>query len=381
MKQTIFNLKKSCTFAVAKIKPKPFITKLSVQLQERINAFIKLGEFLHQFSNKVITKQDNIEYNDLFFEGFKHQLKLAQEHNGWFTKENLRFSINSWSKALAKENIIEWLKSYKLNSLEPKLVAIIMAGNIPLVGFHDFLSVLISGHKVLVKQSSNDKHLLPYLAKYLEYAEPGFKGYMSFTEEKLENFDAVIATGSNNTARYFEYYFKDKPSIIRNNRNSVAILTGNETTEDLKNLSEDIFRYYGLGCRSVSKLFVPKDYNFDAFFEAIYHWHPIIQGAKYANNYDYNKTVYLMSEFNMLENGFLMIKEDESYASPIATLFYEYYNDLNSLKDKLHTETLQIQCIVSNGFIENEVPFGDTQNPHLWDYADSVDSIEFLLAI
>ena len=142
-----------------------------------------------------------------------------------------------------------------------------MAGNIPLVGFHDFLSVLISGHEVLVKQSSNDKHLLPYLAKYLEYVEPRFKGAISFTEDKIENFDAVIATGSNNTARYFEFYFKDKPSIIRNNRNSVAILNGEETAEDLKNLSEDIFRYYGLGCRNVSKLFVPKDYNFDAFLK------------------------------------------------------------------------------------------------------------------
>ena len=195
------------------------------------------------------------------------------------------------------------------------------------MGFHDFLSVLISGHNVIVKQSSNDKHLLPYLAKYLEYVEPEFKGKIIFTEAKMENFDAVIATGSNNTARYFEYYFKGKPSIIRKNRNSVAVLTGNETEEDLKNLSEDIFRYYGLGCRNVSKLFVPKDYNFDTFFKAMYHWNPIIDKAKYANNYDYNKAVYLMSEFEMLENGFLMIKEDQSYASPIATVFYEYYDD------------------------------------------------------
>ncbi|WP_370476865.1 acyl-CoA reductase [Tamlana flava] len=352
-----------------------------MQLPERINAFVKLGDFFRQFSNDVILKADNIAHNDLFFDGFKHQLKLAEEHNGWFTPENIRFAIKGWADLLSTENLNKWLKPYQINNVSPKKVAIIMAGNIPLVGFHDFLSVLITGHEVLVKQSSSDKHLLPFLAKYLEYVAPQFKGKINFTEAKVEDFDAVIATGSNNTARYFEYYFKGKPSIIRNNKNSVAILTGNETSEDLKNLSEDIFRYYGLGCRNVSKLFVPKGYKFDAFFEAIYHWHPIIDRVKYANNYDYNKAVYLMSEFDMLENGFFMIKEDESYASPIATAFYEYYEDKESLKEKLETEKNKIQCIVSQGFVENEIPFGQTQKPQLWDYADSVDSIEFLLAI
>jgi hypothetical protein len=352
-----------------------------MQLQERINAFVKLGDFLRQFSSEVTQKSDNVEHNDFFFEGFKHQLKLAKEHNGWFTEENIKFALKSWSDALNFSNLNTWLEPYAINNISPKEVAIIMAGNIPLVGFHDFLSVLISGHSVLVKQSSNDKHLLPYLTKYLEHVEPQFKGVIKFTEEKLKNFDAVIATGSNNTARYFEYYFKNKPSIIRNNRNSVAVLTGKETSAELKNLSEDVFRYYGLGCRNVSKLFVPKGYKFDAFFEAIYHWHPIVEKAKYANNYDYNKAVYLMSEFDMLENGFFMIKEDESYASPIATLFFEYYNDLSELKETLEAKKEQIQCIVSNGFIKNEIAFGATQKPQLWDYADDVDSIKFLSSI
>jgi hypothetical protein len=352
-----------------------------MQLQQRINAFVKLGEFLGQFSNEAVQKNNNVEHNDLFFDGFKHQLKLAEEYNGWFTQENIKFALQGWSESLTQKNITNWLEPYSVNITTPKQVAIIMAGNIPLVGFHDFLSVLITGHHVIVKQSSNDKHLLPYLAKYLEYVEPSFKGTIKFTEGKLENFNAVIATGSNNTARYFEYYFKGKPSIIRNNRNSIAVLTGNETHEDLKNLSEDIFRYYGLGCRNVSKFFVPKNYNFDAFFEAMYHWHPIVNKAKYANNYDYNKAVYLMSEFDMLENGFFMIKEDKSFSSPIATLFYEYYEDINQLKEKLEIEKQQIQCIVSKGFTENEIAFGATQKPKLWDYADSIDSVEFLLAI
>jgi len=350
-----------------------------MDLQQRINAFAKLGAFLSQFSTNGIEKKDAIEANDLFFDGFKHQIKLAKEHNGWFTEANITFSLTSWSNALTDNNLNAWTKKYNFNTLNPQMVAIIMAGNIPLVGFHDFLSVLISGHEVLVKQSSNDKHLLPFLAKYLEIVEPGFKGKISFTEEKLEGFDAVIATGSDNTARYFEYYFKDKPSIIRKNRNSVAVLTGNESKEELEALSDDIFRYYGLGCRSVSKLFVPKDYNFDSFFNAVYKWHPIIHEAKYANNYDYNKAVYLMSEYDMLENGFLMLKEDESYASPIATLFYEYYDDLDHLKEKLIEDKEDIQCIVSKEFMQDEVSFGQTQKPQLWDYADNVDTVEFLL--
>ena len=191
----------------------------------------------------------------------------------------------------------------------------------------------------------------------------------------------MIATGSDNTARYFEYYFKDKPSIIRKNRNSLAILTGNESKEDLLQLSNDIFQYYGLGCRSVSKLFVPKNYNFEAFFKAIYHWHPIIKGAKYANNYDYNKAVYLMSEFEILENGFLMIKEDSSYASPIASLFYEHYNSLDDLFKKLEIDSDKIQCIVSKQLSDQHLLFGSTQTPKLDDYADGIDTVDFLLKI
>ena len=343
------------------------------------NALMELGKFLSQFSLNSIQKKENVLKNDLFFDGFKHQIKLAQEYNGWFTEENILFALEGWSKLLIESNINLWLDKYNFNILHSKKVAIIMAGNIPLVGFHDFISVLISGHQVLVKQSSNDKHILPFLAKYLEYIEPELRGSIEFTEDRMNNFDLVIATGSDNTARYFEYYFKDKPSIIRKNRNSVAILTGNETNEELIALSEDIFRYYGLGCRNVSKLFVPKDYNFQHFFKAMYDWHPIINLAKYANNYDYNKAVYLMSEFDMLENGFLMIKEDTNYSSPIATLFYEYYDSMEQLKDKIEMDKEQIQCVVSNGIMDSEIKFGQTQKPQLWDYADGVDTLAFLL--
>ncbi|MFL0169240.1 acyl-CoA reductase [Tenacibaculum maritimum] len=347
-------------------------------IQQRISAFTKLGAFLSQFSQNKIVKKENIEFNDLFFDGFKHQIKIAQEHNSWFTKDNILFSIENWSKALNEKDLTTWVSTETLGKNPSKKIAIIMAGNIPLVGFHDFLAVLISGHNVVVKQSSNDEHLLPFLAKYLEYVAPSLKGNILFTKDKLTNFDAVIATGSNNTARYFEYYFKDKPSIIRKNRNSCAIITGNETAEDFKNLSEDIFRYFGLGCRNVSKLFIPKGYNFDPFFKGMFHQQEIINNAKYANNYDYNKAVYLMSEFDILENGFLMIKEDQSYSSPIASIFYEYYDNIDNLKIKLYEEREKIQCIVANNFIENEIPFGQTQHPKLSDYADGVNTLKFL---
>lgn len=347
-------------------------------IQNRINAFVKLGTFLSQFSADNIQKKENIEHNELFFDGFLHQIKLAQEKNSWFTKDNILFSLYSWSKALTKSNLVDFSKDLNSNQNSSKKVAIIMAGNIPLVGFHDFLSVLISGHSVLVKQSSSDKHLLPFLTKYLEYVEEDFKGKITFTEEKLTDFDAVIATGSDNTARYFEYYFKDKPNIIRKSRNSVAVIKGNETIEDFTNLSNDVFQYFGLGCRSVSKIYVPENYQFDTFFNGMYYKKDIINNAKYANNYDYNKAVYLMSEFDLLENGFLMIKEDESYSSPIATIFYEYYENEIDLKIKLHQDREKIQCIVAKDFIENEVAFGKTQHPKLTDYADGVNTLEFL---
>lgn len=351
------------------------------KFENSIESFVKLGGFLSQFKKDAVEKKEDIPFNDLFYNGFLHQMKIAEENNSWFTRDNILFALEYWSKTLTKENLEKWTANYSFQNNEEKVVGIVMAGNIPLVGFHDFLAVLISGHKVLVKQSSNDKHLLPFLAKYLEYTNSYFKDKISFTEDKLDNFDAVIATGSNNTARYFEYYFKNKPNIIRRNRNSVAVIQGNESLLDFENLSEDIFRYFGLGCRSVSKLFVPKGFDFDPFFKGMYKQHSIINNKKYANNYDYNKAVYLMSEFDILENGFLMIKEDSSYSSPIASVFYEYYDDPVDLKIKLHEDKEYIQCIVAKDFIEGEVKFGQTQQPALWDFADGVNTLDFLSKI
>ena len=352
-------------------------------LETKKSVFVELGKFLNQFSENDTVKKSDVLNNDLFFDDFEKLIFLSQSHNGWYTPEQVYFAIQSWAKALTQENLDKWLSNYSLDQAQDdkkeKTVALILAGNIPLVGFHDFLSVLITENKALIKTSSNDQHLLPFLAKYLIAADENLKDKITFVEGKLENFDTVIATGSNNTSRYFEYYFKDKPSIIRKNRNSAAVLNGKESKEELEALGEDIFRYFGLGCRNVSKIFVPKGYSFDAFFEAIFKYQDVIHYEKYANNYDYNKAVFLMSNFKLLDNGFLTIKEDPSYASPISSVFYEFYENIEDLQKRLEADSEQIQCIVSNDLIENSIPFGHTQKPQLWDYADNVDTITFLL--
>ena len=349
---------------------------------DKIRCFVELGNFLRQFADHDSKPAQNKVGNDHFFTDFLDLIKLSQSHNGWYTPDNVFYAIQSWATALTLENLEKWLKNYNISDdKQPKTIAIILAGNIPLVGFHDFLSVLLSGNKVLIKTSSNDQKLLPFLSEYLIFCNKNIKNLIEFTDKKLENFDAVIATGSNNTARYFEYYFRDKPSIIRKSRNSVAVLTGNESSEQMIALGEDIFRYFGLGCRSVSKLFVPQNYNFDLFFNGIFDYQDVIKYEKYANNYDYNKAVFLMSNFKLLDNEFLTIKEDQSYASPIASIFYEFYDNLDDLKSKLKNDHDKIQCIVSNNLIENSIDFGQTQKPNLWDYADNVDTIDFLLSI
>jgi hypothetical protein len=262
-------------------------------------------------------------------------------------------------------------------------VGLILAGNIPMVGFHDVLCVLITGNVALIKASSQDARLIKYVLEMLIEIESSFKDQYYFVE-RLENFEAIIATGSNNTSRYFEYYFGKVPHIIRKNRNSVALLTGNETKEQLSELGHDIFDYYGLGCRNVSKLMVPKGYNFNFFFESIETYQPIINHHKYNNNYDYNKSIYLVNSDKHFDNGFLLLKEDERLASPLAVLFYEYYDNLDSAQKLLEEQSDKIQCIVSTAplQVQNQVvDFGKSQQPDLWDYADNIDTIEFLQKI
>ena len=344
-----------------------------MQIKDRIIAFTTLGRFLRE-----IKVEDEVEFEKI--------LKKAEAENGWFTQENIRFALKSWGEALSEENLQKWISKYNIESSkalqkDEKTIAIVMAGNIPLVGLHDFLSVLVTGNKVLAKLSSNDKTLLPFLAEQLIFIEPEFKNYIEFTEGRLNHFDAVIATGSNNTARYFEYYFGKYPNIIRKNRNSVAVLTGNETEVELQKLADDIFRYFGLGCRNVSKIYIPEDYDFEPFFKGMFSWREIIHNHKYINNYDYNKAVYLMDSFPLLDNEFMLLKEDKGFSSPISVVFYEKYTSKYAVKKKVESESENIQCLVTNAGLPNEIPFGKAQTPELWDYADGVDTVDFLLKL
>ncbi|WP_283642377.1 acyl-CoA reductase [Croceibacter atlanticus] len=344
-------------------------------LNEHIEAFSELGKFLEQFFNDSNTKDDE------FSQRLATEIEAAVHYNGWFTKNNVRFSLQQWQLALTEDNLSAWLKNYDINTKAPNTIGLILAGNVPLVGFHDVLSVLVTGHNVLIKYSSNDQRLLPLLLEKLKAINNKYNDRIKTAKDQLKGFDAVIATGSNNTSRYFNYYFKNVPSIIRKNRHSVAILTGEESPEQIQLLANDIFRYYGLGCRNVSKLLVPEGYNFNTFFENIMNWSEVINDNKYANNYDYNKAVYLMSGANMLDNNFVLLKEDKGFSSPIGVLFQDSYKNLEELEEILAEEKDNLQCVVSNNLQPHHIYFGETQHPKLWDYADNIDTVEFLLKV
>lgn len=339
--------------------------------EKRKIAFVELG-------SRIQSLLHDFDANKTIHEDFASVISQAKAENAWFTEENILFALRQWGKVLTKHQLDNWLNNYSLaRPKDARTIGVIMAGNIPLVGFHDFLAILVSGHKARIKLSSNDKRLLPYLAKLLVEIEPAFKDHIHFEENTLKNYDAVIATGSNNTARYFEYYFRNKPHIIRKNRNAVALLTGNETAEELNRLGEDIFRYFGLGCRNVSKLMVPRNYDFKSFFEGISNYNDYINNHKYANNYDYNKAVFLMSDIKFQDNGFLIVKPDSAFSTPIGVLNYEEYTDEKVIDNSLKNNIENIQCVVGNHHLCG-VNFGESQHPKLSDYADGVDTITFL---
>jgi hypothetical protein len=259
----------------------------------------------------------------------------------------------------------------------PKTIAVICAGNIPMVAFHDFMCVLLSGNKVMLKLSSDDNVLLPFFIKLLVHYEPEFETSILFADSKMVNFDAVIATGSNNTATHFNYYFGKYPNIIRKNRTSLAVLKGNESDEELKNLGKDVFLYYGLGCRNVSKLLVPEGYNFNRFFESIVDYGFVIENKKYGNNYDYHRAIYLLEQHAFLDNNFLMIKQSENLYSPVATLYFDYYKNQADIDTYISINAENLQCIVG----QNYIPFGYSQQPVISDFADNVNTLKFLVTL
>ena len=255
-----------------------------------------------------------------------------------------------------------------------------MAGNIPAVGFHDFLSVLITENKLLAKLSTDDDKLIPAISELLISIEPEFKPNIKFTTAPLKSFDAVIATGSNNTSRYFDYYFSAYPHIIRKNRNGIAVISGNESEIELDGLASDIFNYYGLGCRNVSKVFVPENYDFSRLLEVLGKRENVIENHKYFNNYEYNKAIFLVNGRKHFDAGNILLVEDTTIASPISVLNYEFYNNIGEAKKIIEMDADKIQCIVTNNeAFPDRILFGKSQQPELWDYADGVDTVEFLL--
>jgi hypothetical protein len=343
-----------------------------MNINRRIQLISDIGEFLKNYLDE---NYDN--NNDDKLVEFKDVITKAQSKNPWFTDANIKVNLTYWSKKLTKHNLNKWLSKYNLNNTSRKNIAIIMAGNIPLVGFHDFICVFLSGHNSIIKLSNSDNCIIPFLTDLMKLPSER----IVYSDSFLKDYDGVIATGSDNTSRYFDYYFKNKRSIIRKNRNSIAILNGEESDDDLKSLSQDIFTYFGLGCRNVSKLYVPKNYNFDLFFNSIFCYKELINNHKYANNYDYNKAIYLMSEYKFLDNGFFIVKEGNEMHSPISTINFEYYDNVSILKEKINLEDDNIQCIVSNIEFKGKVNFGETQNPSLNQYADNIDVMKFLLTI
>jgi hypothetical protein len=337
-----------------------------MNFQHAIHILSQLGTFF---------KEESTKDNPVF--------TRAYQQNPWFTIEYTKKAIAAWGDQLSTDHLNKWLSVYQdMPQPEPKNVVVIMAGNIPLVGLHDLLSILVCGHKAIVKLSSDDNVLMKWVIENIINIAPEWTDKIEITDERLpKNFDAVIATGSNNTNRYFEYYFKTKPSLLRKARTSVAVLTGNETPEDLQKLGEDIFTYFGLGCRNVSKIYVPEGYDIVHFYEGIADFYEHINHNKYANNYTYHKAILLMNLTKHFDNNFLLLKEDTNIASPLGVMFYEQYTNLDELSKTLDNNKDQIQCVVSNISLNNSVPLGKAQQPELTDYADGVDTVKFLLEI
>lgn len=340
-------------------------------LKERLSSFVKLGQELTRLMNE--------ESNGLDETRWEVVRRQSVYYNPWFTPENVDQAMRAILPWLEEEALTAWTDSYPQDwTATDQKVAVIMAGNLPLVNFHDMLAVLISGKRLIAKLSSKDKILPRFVADLLIEIDADWSGRIFLTEERIMKPDAVIATGSDNSSRYFEQYFGKYPNVIRRNRTSVAVLNGEESKEDLFKLGGDILSYYGMGCRNVSKLLVPSGYNFNKFFESIVEWGGVASSNKYLNNYEYHRTLYLLEqEKDLLDNNFLMLKRDSGLHSPISVLFWEDYSTSSDVELYLESNRDQIQAVVG----KNYLPFGSAQCPSLTDYPDGVDVMEFLRVI
>lgn len=334
----------------------------------RIKALTRLGQCLSDMTGE--------EWDTVFAE--------AQAYNPWFTRENQVLALHAIrDEMLDEKKLRQWIAPYTWpQQFRRKKVGLILAGNIPAVGFHDVLCCLMSGHFAMIKLSEKDSVLIPFLLQKLVETDASFAQQFAFADQ-LKGMDAVIATGSDNTGRYFHAYFEKYPHIIRKHRNSVAVLTGSETEEQIRQLGKDIFSYFGLGCRNVSKLYVPQNYEPQMLLEVLHGFNEIVLHHKYKNNFDYNIALYLLNKVHYLNNGCIMLLENQEISSRIASLHYERYTDMNDLAARLKKDTDKIQCIVSEVSVPGfqTVDFGQSQQPVLWDYADGTDTLQFLIRL
>ena len=335
--------------------------------EQRIKAFAELGEVMR---NGASGAEDGQAGN------FTRLIDTLYLSNPWFTPDNVRNAVSSIARALAPEKLRRWLSAYPEieDAREPSVVGVVMAGNIPLVGFHDLLCVLITGNRLQARLSKKDELSIRTVVSTLTTIEPGFEPFIELTTGRLKGFDRVIATGSNNTSRYFDYYFRDMPSIIRRNRNSIAILDGKETESELEMLGDDIFSYFGLGCRNVSKIYVPAGYDIAGLSSHWVKYGSLLSHNKYAVNYDHNKAVAIVNSEPFIDAGFVLMMESSSLIAPMAVLNYEYYDDGFTVVNEGKRLGNAVQCVAGHGHL----PFGSTQEPELWDYADNIDTIRFL---
>lgn len=352
-------------------------------LPKRLATFCSLGRIF-----AAVTQPESVlppgSQEKRCVEILSNAMAKASIANPWFTRENIQFALEAWATELTADKLLHWSQLYEdeLTKSRSGLVAVIMAGNIPLVGMHDFISVLLCGKRFLGKLSKDDNLLLPAVAEVICLLEPAFREMIRFTESSIQDFDAVIATGSNNTARYFEYYFSNKPHIIRKNRNGAAILRGNENNYELELLATDMFTYFGLGCRNVSKIFLPAAFDPGRILDACSRYrNQLSDHFRYMNNYAYQKTILQMNMVPFFDNGFLILREQPAYPSPVSVVHYEYYKDEEQLSGKITGDSHLIQCLVADKPGLGYIPFGSTQHPRLWDYADGVDTVQFILSI
>lgn len=348
-----------------------------MERNEWINLFEKLGKVFEDVAADLPFSQNGSGVSESGYQDFVSIVHTVKRNNPWFTSENVRRSLGGIGSWLTREQLTDWVSDYPF-ATQPKRVGLVMAGNIPLVGFHDFLSVLIMGHQAVCKFSSGDNILWPAVLKLMREIDARVLEHITVTVGKFENIDAIIATGSDNSARYFEHYFGKYPNIIRKNRTSVAVLTGNESDEELQFLSDDIFSYFGLGCRNVSKLLIHEDFDLDRFFKGIFHvGEQLMQHHKYMNNFDYNRAVYLLNREDVLENGFALLRFTEDLHSPLSVLNCHKYKDWKEVESFIMKKADEIQVVIGKDF----TPFGQSQQPGLTDYADNINTLDFLKGI